>query len=354
MLLNDPLDAFVESNGLLDIKISCTASSREADQMRHSLLWRQEPEESLSDWKIIFEIDDADTNLNDETAPLTTTFHVHRIILASVSTYFQSLFKKRKQNQTSEHETQTSTIKLHPLAIESFPVFLDYVYNVVLGRLGFEPSNAVALRHLAIYFGVDKLLKDITELILIDIRNEAFRDDYYNTAKIFNDDKLLLGIGLQRSMSGVLRAVAPGIFRTLKEQPEVHLKEENSLLSSWRQVKMHASYYHGQPFFMLQNSEKFPNICVQGAGLEVVNGIYKLFGRINTTAAYTNGICDIKKIDYSWHLRVSYQKAKGRRDWEGFSLYKAESDTDNPPSTGWKVCDSNYAPAPTIVSMNPK
>ncbi len=162
----------------------------------------------------------------------------------------------------------------------------------------------MALRHLAIYFGVDKLLKDITELILIDIRNEAFRDDYYNTAKIFNDDKLLLGIGLQRSMSGVLRAVAPGIFRTLKEQPEVHLKEENSLLSSWRQVKMHASFYHGQPFFMLQNSEKFPNICVQGAGLEVVNGIYKLFGRINTTAAYTNGICDIKKIENSWHLRV--------------------------------------------------
>jgi hypothetical protein len=73
-------------------------------------------------------------------------------------------------------------------------VFLDYVYNIVSGRLGFEPSNAVALRHLAIYFGVDTLLKDISELILIDIRNEASRDDYYNTAKIFNDDKLLLGI----------------------------------------------------------------------------------------------------------------------------------------------------------------
>jgi len=63
-------------------------------------------------------------------------------------------------------------------------------------------------------------------------------------------------------MSGILRAVAPGIFRTLKERHEVHLKEENCHLSSWRQVKMHASYYHGQPFFVLQNSEKFPNISV--------------------------------------------------------------------------------------------
>jgi len=146
--------------------------------------------------------------------------------------------------------------------MNSFPVFLDYVYNIILGRLGFEPSNAVALRHLAIYFGVDKLLKEITELILIDIQNQAYRDYYYYTAKFFNDDKLLLGIGLQRSMSGVLRAVAPVSFSILRERPEVHLKEENCHLSSWRQVKMHASYYHGQPFFVLQNSEKFPNISV--------------------------------------------------------------------------------------------
>jgi hypothetical protein len=238
--------------------------------------------------------------------------------------------------------------------MNSFPVFLDYVYNIILGRLGFEPSNAVALRHLAIYFGVDKLLKEITELILIDIQNQAYRDYYYYTAKFFNDDKLLLGIGLQRSMSGVLRAVAPVSFSILRERPEVHLKEENCHLSSWRQVKMHASYYHGQPFFVLQNSEKFLNICVQGAGLEVVNGIYKLFRLIYTTAAYTNGMCDIKKIKNSWHLRVSYKTAKGGKNWEGFSLYKAESDTDNPPSTGWTARKNKYAPAPTIVSMNPK
>jgi len=239
--------------------------------------------------------------------------------------------------------------------MNSFPVFLDYVYNIILGRLGFEPSNAVALRHLAIYFGVDKLLKEITELILIDIQNQAYRDYYYYTAKFFNDDKLLLGIGLQRSMSGILRAVAPGIFRTLKERREGHLKEGSSLLSSWRQVKMHASYYHGQPFFVLQNAEKFPNICVQGAGLKVVNGIFKLFGSINTTAAYTNGICDIEKKKNFWHFQVS-NNAKSSSFWAvvPFFLYKAESDTDYPPSTGWKVCDSNYAPAPTIVSMNPK
>ncbi len=157
-------------------------------QMRHTLFWRQDPEDSFSDWRIILESsEDADTaenntavlenqsdvsdfsssrelagdaqNINtaginnnnhdeidvlsNEVTPLTTTFHVHRYILAGGSTYFRSLFKKRKNNQTSEHETQTSTIKLKPEAVKSFPAFLDYVYNRNLGILGFERSNAV-------------------------------------------------------------------------------------------------------------------------------------------------------------------------------------------------------------------
>jgi hypothetical protein len=230
MSLNDPLDAFLQSHGEVESKISCTISSREADQMRHTLLWRHDPEASFSDWKIILETDDADTencnekttaedekesdnprnnehandgetnddveeqkktneeqdddyytdadsesdfsDLNTEDENPATTFHVHRNILASVSKYSQSQFSKH--NQTSEQKTQTSIIKLHPVAIEAFPVFLDYLYSWPLGKLGFRRSNAVALRHLALYFGVDILLKDISELILLHFRCSRF------------------------------------------------------------------------------------------------------------------------------------------------------------------------------------
>jgi len=243
MSLIDPLDTFLENDGKVD---SFTLPVMDAKHMRHTLFWRQDPEDTFSDWRIILESsEDADTaenntavlenqsdvsdvsstrelagdaqNINtagnnnnnhdeidvlsNEVTPLTTTFHVHRNILAGGSTYFRSLFKKRKNNQTSEHETQTSTIKLKPEAVKSFPAFLDYVYNRDLGILGFERSNAVALRHLAMYFGVDTLFKDISELILLEFKKESLLDGYYNDAKLFNDEILLQAIRVHRSIS---------------------------------------------------------------------------------------------------------------------------------------------------------
>jgi hypothetical protein len=62
--------------------------------------------------------DDGYINLSTKTTPLTTAFPIHQCIVASVSTYFQSLFKRRKHGQTREHKTQTSIIKLLPDAIK--------------------------------------------------------------------------------------------------------------------------------------------------------------------------------------------------------------------------------------------
>ena len=109
---------------------------------------------------------------------------------------------------------------------------MDYVYNSIVGKFEFERSNAVALRHLAMYFGVDALLKDITELILLDFRRTSFQKNYYNHAILFNDEKLLQGFRLQHSHSEALLAVAPGIYSALSERPEVFLKEDNGVLSS--------------------------------------------------------------------------------------------------------------------------
>jgi hypothetical protein len=385
--LNDPLDEFLQSRRRLNSKISCNISSMEADQLRHTLLWRQDPEESFSDWKIILKDDiacvgdtdsavrdekkahdgekndtasaksddndkDGTTKLSTETAPLTKTFHVHRNILASVSTYFRSLFRKRKHSQTSEHQTQTSIIKLHPEAIKSFPMFLDYVYNGTLGKLGFERSNAVALRHLAMYFGVDTLFKEISELILLDFRNESFQKKYNNHATFFNDEKLLLGLTLQHTISKILFPVFPGIFSTIYERPEVILEEENSVLSSWRHVKDHICQDPYDPFFTLKNSEKFSDITVTGTGLGQVDGIYNLFGVSEEVGAYTNGVCTIVKLRDFWRLSIPYFDRKDC-DYltESISLYDADSDTDYPPSTGWySILQGQDLPALTIIS----
>jgi hypothetical protein len=63
MSLNDPLDEFLQSRGKLNSKISCKISLRAAEQMRQTLLWRQDPGDSFSDWKIVLEIDAANKEI---------------------------------------------------------------------------------------------------------------------------------------------------------------------------------------------------------------------------------------------------------------------------------------------------
>jgi len=63
MSLIDPLDTFLENDGKVD---SFTLPVMDAMQMRHTLLWRQDPEDSFSDWRIILESsEDADTAENN-------------------------------------------------------------------------------------------------------------------------------------------------------------------------------------------------------------------------------------------------------------------------------------------------
>jgi hypothetical protein len=381
----DPLDTFLETEGKVD---NFTVSSKDAGQMHHTLLWRQDPEESFSDWKIVLisngdemdgstetigeqtgdvrkndtasaeKGDDGNTNLSIETDPLPTTFHVHRNILASVSTYFRSLFQMEKHHKTNEHLHQTSTIKLHSEAIKSFPIFLDYLYSDMIGKLGFERSNAVALRHLAMYFGVDTLLQDITELILLEFRSESYRDTYYHHASLFNDEKLLQGISLHRTINKAFCAVVPGIYDTLSNRPYEFLKgDHNALSSSWRHAMtyfcVYGDLYAPDAYFTLKNAENFPDVHVTGACLTQLNGIYKLYRCGDGVGSYTNGFCFLERGENQWFFYIGYYDGESRV-FKNFNLYYLISDDDYPPSTGWKSYSPNHIPAPTISLKSKK
>jgi len=58
--------------------------------------------------------------------------------------------------EMKESQTHTWTLTLHQHAKKVFPVFLDCLCSPpAMGILGINVSNAVALRHLRNYFGVD-------------------------------------------------------------------------------------------------------------------------------------------------------------------------------------------------------
>jgi len=226
----------------------------------------------------------------------------------------------------------------------------------MIGKLGFERSNAVALRHLALYFGVDTLLQDITELILLEFRSKSYRDTYYHHATLFNDEKLLQGISLHRAINKAVCAVVSGIYDTLSKRPDEFLKgDDNALSSSWRHAMAYiceyGDLYASDAYFRLKNAENFPDVHVTGAGLIRLNGIYKLYRCSDGVGSYTNGFCFLDRVGTEWVFYIGYYD--GESSVFKTFLYYLRSDDDYPPSTGWKARSPSYLPAP-IISLKSK
>ncbi|GAX22792.1 hypothetical protein FisN_24Lu073 [Fistulifera solaris] len=119
--------------------------------------WRNDPTKSFSDWKI-------EIVVNDDSR-CSRTYHVHKTFLAHGprrSEYFAMLFHKEDYQ---EHQTNQSQIMLHPLAAETFPTFLDYVYG---SKLTVTAETATALHHLAEYFQIRSLLSELLGFFAFD------------------------------------------------------------------------------------------------------------------------------------------------------------------------------------------
>jgi hypothetical protein len=204
---------------------------------------------------------------------------------------------------------------------------------------------------------VDALLKDITELILLDFRNEKFRKNCHREATNFHDEKLLEALRVYSSIDESLSAVLPGVFLLLEKNPENYFQEDNEILSAWSHIMTHVTYLYCNAFFAYKNSEKFPDIYVFGVGLEKVNGVYKLVGQYPGVSVYTNGICMMGKEGKYWCIFIGFVSKDTERN--ELSFYSVESDDDYPPSAGWEfdIDDVDFeifkvlSPAPTIISM---
>jgi BTB/POZ domain len=132
------------------------------------LSWRLTPEESYSDWIIEIQhesveddtVEADDQNADHELRSRCDIYHVHRAILANgprFSQYFKQLFV----SNTVENTNQTSFIRLEPVAASVFPAMLDFVYDCDKDVAVKNPKEAVALRHLANYFGIRELFENV-------------------------------------------------------------------------------------------------------------------------------------------------------------------------------------------------
>jgi hypothetical protein len=150
--------------------------------------WRLDPVETLSDWTIRIT---STTIINNEEKEQIDTYHVHKYTLAvgpRNSLYFERLFGlgvcKFAEGQSSQ-----SSINLHELAAEAFPVMLDFMYAPT-GKLEATTENATALHYLGQYFEIRRLRWDAKQFWKKNLGLETV-STYSQHARIFQDEKIL-------------------------------------------------------------------------------------------------------------------------------------------------------------------
>jgi hypothetical protein len=143
-------------------------------------LWRLDPSESFSDWKLEIEtVDDGSVE----------TYHVHRNLMSigeRKSGHLESLFKN---NAFAENETHAVRVQFASSAAAAVPVMLDYIYGSN-APLRFSPDTAVAICELGRYFIVPSLCEQAKQFWRTNMTlNNCHL--YYTQACIYQNDDVL-------------------------------------------------------------------------------------------------------------------------------------------------------------------
>ena len=149
-----------------------------------SLSWRDDPEETLSDWRIMVAMVKKPGEIK--------VFHVHKAMIAGgprKSDYFVRQCRSGGgASQLAEAVRSESKLNLEAEAAEAIPDFLDYVYT---GSLKATKENACALFHLAEYLGNPPLYAEVKDFIEAGL-NFMCAPKYVASASLFNQEKLAI------------------------------------------------------------------------------------------------------------------------------------------------------------------
>jgi len=150
------------------------------------LIYKLDQEISHSDWTI--------ETVQMDTPRVVAAYHVHKTYLSlgpKKSIYFERLFNfqgARFDKESEEARVKTSRLELHQLALDAFPVYLDYIYSGD-DVLAITHENAAGLCWLAQYLQVARLGKKVAAFWESDFPIEQW-GTYYAHSKIFHNDKL--------------------------------------------------------------------------------------------------------------------------------------------------------------------
>eukprot|EP00550_Attheya_septentrionalis_P006198 CAMPEP_0198295380 /NCGR_PEP_ID=MMETSP1449-20131203/27356_1 /TAXON_ID=420275 /ORGANISM="Attheya septentrionalis, Strain CCMP2084" /LENGTH=408 /DNA_ID=CAMNT_0043995665 /DNA_START=82 /DNA_END=1308 /DNA_ORIENTATION=- len=189
------------------------------DTDEEPLSWRLDGADSLSDWTITIK-------RASDPSGASETYHVHKNILAvgpRKSDYFASLFKVPAK--LSESNTSTSIIELDDSAASAFPYMLDYMYSAN-GEADFSTERATALRYLAEYFNIRRLLIAATNFIRRDIR-AATAPMYLAEASAYSFENIAAATGshcaehLEDIDRSLIARLSPALLQKIVYSPKI-------------------------------------------------------------------------------------------------------------------------------------
>ncbi|GKY91826.1 hypothetical protein MPSEU_000154200 [Mayamaea pseudoterrestris] len=131
-----------------------------------TLDWRQDPDESFSDYRIDIVVKDTQTIFE---------YNVHKLMIASGSEYFANLLSPKNGSNYVEGERHHSRIELEEATAAAFPHLLDYMYWLysnqgVVGQLRpLSKDVHVSLFWLGDYFKVPQLMRDLDQALAEDL-----------------------------------------------------------------------------------------------------------------------------------------------------------------------------------------
>jgi BTB/POZ domain len=158
----------------------------EQREKRTSLTWRMDPEKSLSDFELVVVPKTTHEIEKEENAGhAVQTYHVHKNVLGAgprSGLYFENLFR-------SKDGVATASIEFDMSAAEAMPAMLDYMYSATDDVSAFT-TNAVALRYLASFFGIEELYKNVNVFIQSDL-TPTTSPIYLAESAIYYDEKIM-------------------------------------------------------------------------------------------------------------------------------------------------------------------
>jgi hypothetical protein len=260
----------------------------EEDDEHDQLGWRADPSESLSDWKIKIVRKSKQTSENGgkddghqhpAEQVKTEEYYVHKYVLAfgnRRSQYFVNLF--RNSDNYTESESNTSQIEMEPLAAQSFPQLLDFLY-FANAPLKIDTDSATPLFYLAEYLEMKKLRTEAMQFIQQDMSLENV-GTYYEHARIFHSEtiielaKKLLSEHIMKvpPTSPIIKVSDPPLWLYVLEHGGKNNGASASAASSTVQFSLHLSQLiaefgnlHGaeldaETFYQLCDATKMPKL----------------------------------------------------------------------------------------------